>query len=197
MFLGILALVAALSTAHATLYTETFTVGSAIPDGNRVGISFNGTVSDTGGSSVSSLSVTLNITGGFNGDLYSYLVAPNGTMVVLLNQPGVTGTDPFGNSGSGMHITLADGGLTITASSDLSSGTYAAAGALSGFNGSTADGTWTLYFADLSSGGGTSVLNSWQLNITAVPEPVNIALAAFTVLGIAMVSFRALKRSTV
>ena len=48
-------------------------------------------------------------------------------------------------------------------------------------NGSVADGTWTLFFADDASGGGTSTLNSWSLGITAVPEPVNVALAFFGV----------------
>ena len=37
------------------------------------------------------------------------------------------------------------------------------------------NGTWTIFFADLSSGE-TSTLNSWSLDITAVPEPVNVAL---------------------
>lgn len=168
-------------SARASLYTETFSgVNTAIPDGNPVGISLSGVVSDVpAGWTVSGLTVGLNISGGYNANLYAYLVAPNGAMVVLLNQPGVTGGNPFGNTGSGMNVTLADGGPAITASSDLSQGTYAAAGALSGFNGSMADGTWTLYFADTVSGGGTSTLNGWTLGITAVPEPANVALGVF------------------
>jgi subtilisin-like proprotein convertase family protein len=81
-----------------------------------------------------------------------------------------------------MTITLQDGAGTqgsiqnVTSGSVLS-GTYNAANNLASFNGSVADGNWTLYFADLSSGGGTSTLNSWFLGITAVPEPVNVALA--------------------
>jgi hypothetical protein len=41
------------------------------------------------------------------------------------------------------------------------------------------NGTWTLFFADVVQGGGTSTLTSWSLNLTAVPEPVNVALAVF------------------
>jgi hypothetical protein len=40
------------------------------------------------------------------------------------------------------------------------------------------NGTWTLFIADLS-GGEQSTLVSWSLDITAVPEPVNVALGIF------------------
>ena len=169
---------------------EIFNSGSAVgtvPDGNPVGAAFVGSVSDlAAGTTVGGLTVGLNMSGGYNGDLYAYLVAPNGTLVVLLNQPGVSDANVFGASGAGMNITLQDGDGTqgsiqnVTSSSVLS-GTYNAANNLAGINGSVADGNWTLYFADLSSGGGTSTLNSWSLDITAVPEPVNMALTVFGV----------------
>lgn len=57
------------------------------------------------------------------------------------------------------------------------------------FNGSVADGTWTLFFADLASGGGTSELNSWSLGITVVPEPINAALGLFGVLFAAILIY--------
>ena len=38
--------------------------------------------------------------------------------------------------------------------------------------------SWTLFFADLSPGD-TSTLNTFSLDITAVPEPVNVALVIF------------------
>ena len=83
-----------------------------------------------------------------------------------------------------MNITLQDGtsdhgSIQSETSGSVLSGSYNAAGTLVNFNGSVADGTWTLYFEDLSSGGGTSTLNSWSLNIEAVPEPVNVALGIF------------------
>jgi hypothetical protein len=39
-------------------------------------------------------------------------------------------------------------------------------------------GTWSIFFADLS-GDNVSTLNGWSLEITAVPEPVNVALGCF------------------
>lgn len=168
--------------SRATL-TQTFTGGS-IADGNPVGSVFNGSFTAAPGTyTVSGITVDLQLTGGYNGDLYAYLIAPNGTMVVLMNQPGVA-INGFGASGSGMNITLADGFGSIqdVISSSVLAGTYGAAGTLADFNGSLADGTWQLYFADLSSGGGTSTLTGWGLNITAVPEPVNVAAGAFALI---------------
>jgi hypothetical protein len=40
------------------------------------------------------------------------------------------------------------------------------------------NGTWTLFFADMS-GGAESTVVSWGLDITAVPEPANVALGIF------------------
>jgi hypothetical protein len=139
-------------------------------------------VSDVSGN-ITGLTVGLNMSGGYNGDLYAYLVAPNGTLVVLLNQPG---TSVFGAPGSGFsNFYLNDAatdGNTQTANETAGvqfSGTYQAAGNLVDFNGGGANGTWTLYFADRSNGGGTSTLNGWSLDIEAVPEPVNLALGIF------------------
>jgi hypothetical protein len=78
---------------------------STIPDGNPVGLMEQFTVSGTGGS-VSNVQVTLEITGGFNGDLYAYLVSPQGQLVVLLNRPGVTSINPFDYGDAGMNIRL-------------------------------------------------------------------------------------------
>jgi len=102
------------TNANASLYA----VGS-IPDGNPVGASFTGIYDQAAsGLQVGSLTVDLNISGGYNGNLYAYLVAPNGTMVILLNQPGVTGGNPFGYAGSGLNVTLTDattlGGKSVT-----------------------------------------------------------------------------------
>jgi len=126
----------------------------------------------------------LELSGGFNGDLYSYLVAPNGTLVVLLNRPEVTTGNPFGYAGSGLDVTLSDaasGSIQTTAevAGSAFTGTYQAAGSLASIDGGAADGTWTLYFADESSGGGQSTLSGWSLDITAVPESVNVALILF------------------
>ncbi|HEX5400344.1 MAG TPA: hypothetical protein VFY06_14955 [Verrucomicrobiae bacterium] len=158
-------------------YIDTFTENTPIPDGNPVGVVFTETFNQAPSPSdlVNNLTITLDVSGGFNGDLYVYLTSPGGTMVTLLNQPGVSGSNPFGYGGSGLNVILSDAGATSIQTTPetvgvLFSGTYQAAGSLAGFNGSTINGNWSLYFADLS-GGGTSELNSWSLSISAVPEP--------------------------
>jgi len=57
---------------------------------------------------------------------------------------------------------------------------------LSQFNGMSASGTWTLYVADLSSGG-TAILPSWGMQISGfakVPEPAHLALGIAAVLAL-------------
>jgi len=181
--IGLLAVILGVGVARGTLYTETFGgVNTAIPDGNPVGVSFGETVSDIpGASTVSGLTVDLSVSGGYNGNLYAYLVAPNGTLVMLLNQPGTTISNPFGYAGSGLNVTLSDsaaGSIQTTPETPGSvfSGTFQAAGTLGAVSGSAADGTWTLYFVDEVAGSGQATLNGWSLGITAVPEPVNLAM---------------------
>jgi subtilisin-like proprotein convertase family protein len=81
----------------ASYTNSTLTV---IPDGNPVGAVEQFTVGGVGGS-VINVTVQLDITGGFNGDLYAYLVDPQGQMAVLLNRSGVDGGNPFGCSARG------------------------------------------------------------------------------------------------
>jgi len=200
---AVLTLLAA-GSARATLYTffNSGTMSGVIPDGNPVGAVFSGTVSGHPANWTVNygLTVTLDISGGYAGNLYSYLVAPNGTMVVLLNEPGTTGagSSPFGNPASSIDITLQVGAAPITASSSLTGGnTYSAYGSLAGFNGSPMDGTWHLFFADEVSGGGTSTLTGWSLS-SVVPEPVNVALPIFAagMIGIGAVrSYRGAKKA--
>jgi len=184
--------------AHATLtWSQTFTISNsalngAIPDGNPLGIYFDGlfNLANTG-DRVLGVSVGLDLSGGYNGDLYAYLSAPDGTMVVLMNQPG---TDAFGAGGAGMNITLqagtSDHGSIQSAGDGYWSGSYNPASSLYSFGtpgspGGSANGTWSLYFADLSSGGGTAQLNAWTLGVTVVPEPVPLALGLFATLLLA------------
>jgi len=145
------------------------------------------------------ITVTLNISGGYNGDLYAYLISPTGTRVVLLNQPG---TDIFGADGAGMNITLQDGASTYgsvqNAGNGYLTGSYNAAGSLSAFGspaspGGYVNGTWELFFADLSSGGGTATLNSWT--VTAVPEPVPLALGVFLGLLLARTGWKWIRQA--
>lgn len=87
--------------ARGSLYAENFNnVNTAIPMGSPAGITFNGVVGDTPGEeTVGGLTISVDISGDYNGNMCAYLVAPNGAEVVLLNQPGATGSTPFGYAG--------------------------------------------------------------------------------------------------
>src|SRR5262249_55573664 len=61
---------------------------------------------------------------------------------------------------------------------------------LSSMNGVDANGTWTLFLADLSSGGNSTVL-SWGLTLT-VPEPTTISLGA---LGLVLLAIKRSRKS--
>jgi subtilisin-like proprotein convertase family protein len=197
-----MALVAMAGVASATLITETFNPTDntadeiAIPQGNLAGIANSLSVSDPGGAAIEDVSVNLDISGGYDGDLYGYLVfQPSGggsaLLEVLLNQIGKGPGNPFGTSTAGMNVTLSDsGGSSIHNASGanlfpVGAGlppvyTPDSTTPLDGtFGGVSANGTWTLFLANLSEGGGTSTLVSWDMGITVVPEPVTWALAGF------------------
>jgi subtilisin-like proprotein convertase family protein len=176
-----------LSCASAGLYSSG-ALNTAIPDGNPAGITSAINVSGAGTilSSGDNVSVTLNLSGGNIGDLYAFLTF-GGHTVELMNQPG--GGAYLGGSFTG--VTLSDGNPTSVSSygggnaSSVSFNPSAGGTAFQAFNGMSADGTWTLFFADLSGGDGGNVttLTSWNLNITEVPEPVTLALGIFGVLA--------------
>ena len=161
-------------------------LSTVIPDGNVNGISFGLNVSGEG-ATLTAVTVTLNLAGGYNGDLYAYL-AYDGTLVTLLNRVGTGLGGPiqqvFGFSTSGFNnVTLGASGSDIHGvQNPTSGGSYTPdGGSLASFAGLNPNGTWTLFFADLS-GGNVSTLNGWSLDITAVPEPANVALGIFGVL---------------
>ena len=209
--------VALCATANATLYNTGFANGGVIPDGNVAGWSDTRIQSGLQ-SQITSVSVILNITGGYNGDLYGYL-SHGGALIPLINRVGVTAGNAFGYSGAGFsNVTLIDGGAGGDIHSyggGLASGTYSADGrnidpnsspatfdgasrlTFAGtFGGMDPNGSWTLFFADMSSGGGTSTLTSWDLEITAVPEPINVALGCFAVLFASVQCVRWWKKKT-
>ena len=163
------------SWAHATL-SEDFS-GGTVNQADPVGVAFTGTFNMANpGDTVAGITVTLNVSGGYSGGFYISLTGPDGsTTVTLLNTPGTT------TLGANTLLTFSDtGGTAIPGpGSPLPTGTYTPYQALSGLNNQPANGNWTLYFADLSSGGGSPTLNGWTLDVDVVPEPVNVALGMF------------------
>jgi subtilisin-like proprotein convertase family protein len=190
-------------TATGDIVTNnfTFTVNEAVPDGDWNGLALPINLSGVDGT-ISDVTVTLNLSGGFNGDLFADLVHDSG-FAVLLNRVGLSSSNSFGYAdpgfsslvlsdtalGGDIHFYGGNGGLPL-------SGTYQPDGRtvdpvatspddfdaaardamLSSFQGVTPDGTWVLFLADLGPGGQSTLL-SWSLQIVTVPEPATWALA--------------------
>ena len=169
-----------------------------VPDGNGSGMSDVRTLSSSI-RSITGLRVTLNIAGEFNGDLYGYLRHVQGgttNFCVLLNRPGRTLANPAGYADSGLNVAFDDaalagnihlyGTVSNVAPGQPLTGSWQPDGrkvdptvvldtspvttTLSGFNGADGSGTWTLFLADMVSGG-TNMLVSWGLQITGVATP--------------------------
>lgn len=198
------------ATLAASAETLVFPVGTAVPDGNPTGLANAQSVS-SGITSIQSVRVSLDLSGGFNGDLYAYLVHDTG-FSVLLNRSGVTGSNPFGYTGVGFSVVFDDlamvglnpadihnyeslggGGSPVTGlwqpdgravSPNTVTDSDARFALLSGFNGLDANGTWTLFVADLNRGE-QATLNQWSLEITGVPESSTCAMfTAVALLGL-------------
>jgi subtilisin-like proprotein convertase family protein len=167
-------------------------VNLPIPDGLTSGIHDVRTVtSDI--AFITSVRVRLNISGNYNGDLYGYLRHGSG-FSVLLNRAGRSSTNQFGYHDTGLNLTLADAGTSdihnyrsfvvpvagsaltgawqpdaryVHPGASLNTSTRSAF--LSAFTGLNANGTWTLFLADVDAGA-TNFLNSWALEITGNPR---------------------------
>jgi subtilisin-like proprotein convertase family protein len=178
------------AASAATTYSNTWTVSTAIPDGDDVGYTNTQNVWAAGLTEIQNVTVNLNFTGGWNGDLYAYLVHGSG-FSVLLNRPGRSLSSPDGSATVGMEITFDDSAIldihtAIPLNSGSVAGTYqpdgrntdphdalgtdARSAMLSSFNGLDANGSWALFVADQSAGD-TATLQSWSLSVTGVPEP--------------------------
>jgi subtilisin-like proprotein convertase family protein len=204
MLVTTVAVVAVVRSAQADFnftYNTGFQNGQVIPDGSLTGWSDTRVVSGQAGN-ITSVSVGLNLSGGWNGDLYAYLVHDSG-FAVLLNRVGRTDANGAGFSTGGMNVMLSDalgagnihGVATPTSGgayqidgrniSPLSSGSLFSSTSpeamLSSFNGQSANGNWTLFIADVS-GGDQSTLQSWTLEVAAVPEPASIVEGSVAVL---------------
>ena len=194
----------------------TFSSGQSIPDADANGLALTYNLSGMGGT-ISNVTVSLDISGGNNGDLYAYLAGPNGGFAVLLNRTGVNGGNAFGYADTGFSVTLDDtaansiqyyqafspvfngsgqltgtwqpDGVNIDPQSDPS--LFASTGQtalLNSFDGSNPNGTWTLFLADLVAGNQSVEGPVTVTVITAAPEPATLALAAAG--GIALLLLR-------
>lgn len=179
------------STAAAVvIWTDTWNVAAEIPDDDAVGYTETRTPSFSPGMVISKVTVTLNFSGGWNGDLYAYLTNGSG-FAVLLNRPGRSAEQEDGSDTSGMSVTFDDAALfDLHDQIDLLGGSVTGdwqpdardvdpltvvtgdvrTAFLSSLNGQSANAPLTLFVADLSAGE-VSTLDSWSMTVSAVPEP--------------------------
>ena len=188
-------LLLALARSAQADFVQTFSTGfqngGVIPDGRLTGWSDTRNVVGAPSGPITDVSVTLNLSGGWNGDLYAYLVHSSG-FAVLLNRVGRSAANGPGYGTAGLNVTLNDTaalGNIHFVSAPVAGGIYRPDGRnidprspggtlagttptalLSSFNGLNANGNWTLFIADVS-GGDVSTVTSWGLDIAAVPEP--------------------------
>src|SRR5581483_8724865 len=162
--------------SYSYTFTNGFNNGGVIPDGDVSGVAISTNLTGLVGS-ISNLTLSLNISGGYNGDLYAYLAGPNGGFAVLLNRSGISTNTPFGYGNTGFNVTFSDGaansiqnyqnnspiyngngqltgtwqpgGLNIDPQSGLPAFFNASQSAmLSSFTNTGPNGTWTLFLAD-------------------------------------------------
>ena len=117
----------------------TLTASTAIPDNNTTGITSTINVPATG--NITSLSVRVDITHTFQGDLEVSLIGPDNTTVLLHNRTG-SGTD-------NIQTVYAD----LTAPNQ----------SLSAFTGKSINGAWKLKVRDLAAAD-TGTLNFWEID---------------------------------
>jgi len=206
-----LTLLALVGTAQAAIVVNNWssgTLNAVIPDGSPVGYATSQTFGGLGSSVINEVDVVLNISGGYNGDLYGYLVLQSTdgstTTSILLNRVGRTDALGFGDAGSGFSVTLVGYSGTPPAYANIHdkvgtpgqattgnyladgraidpNGNFSGANVTAGLNildGKNPNGIWTLFLADMS-GGDTSTLVSWGLDVSVVPEPITWALMIF------------------
>ena len=204
-------------TVESHLFTN---LNRPVPDGNAAGLSDMHSVASSI-VDVSAVRVTLNIAGEFNGDLYGYLRRIRGGVTnfcVLINRPGRASTNLAGYGDSGLNIAL-DDSIAGTDIHTYRSVTNLPAGApllgawrtdgraidpgavlttsprttsLTSFTNAEGSGEWTLFLADMESGG-TNMLVSWELQLSgktrpAITWPTPAAIAYGSALGVAQLN---------
>lgn len=210
MYKMILVCVATVSmSAQADLFTFN-DINQEITDNDSRGVTDVQTISGLD-SSISSISISLNLSAvsgdlAFNGDYYVTLQHDD-KFVVLLNRVGKTSANPFGYDDNGFNVTFTltgddihsyadlDGEETLTGSwgadgraidPDNVLNTDARTATLSQLLGANPNGDWTLFAADMNSSG-KGQLNSWSIDLQAVPEPSAVNFILISGIGLLVV----------
>lgn len=129
------------STVHAATVMQTFdfnSIGINVPDGIGTGVVNVRSVASAI-QEITDLSVSLHLSGGaapgftgINGDLYAYVQHDSG-FAVLLNRPGMDGTNPFGYfDPGGINVVFDDLGVNGDVHHYQDEGIFALSGPLTG-----------------------------------------------------------------
>jgi len=182
-----------------TVETHPFAgINRPVPDGNAAGFSDRRVVVSSI-AAISKVRVKLQVAGEFNGDLYGYLRCIQGgrtNFCVLLNRPGRAAGRLAGYGDAGFNVTFDDSASgevhTYRTITNLPAGTALIGSwrpdgrlvdpsvvldttprtaALSVFNGGSGNAEWTLFLADMESGG-TNQLVSWELELSGAARPL-------------------------
>ena len=195
LVLALLTLMALRASATSpNVLSASWTGNQLVPDNNASGVAFTFNLTAPTFSVITDVTVDLNLAGGWDGDIYAYLSHGSG-FSVLLNRVGRTAGNSGGLASAGFNVQLSDSYLTDihNATGNPLTGNYAPDGRnispfnavdtsprnalLGSFNNLNPDGTWTLFFADVSPLAVSSV-QSWtvSMNIIPTPEPGSLTL---------------------
>ena len=200
--ISLLCAAALISRGQFLTNSYTLTPGTPIQAGNPVGVTEYFNVSGLAGA-IEDVQLQLNVSGGFNGDLYAYLEDPFTDMAILLNRVGISATNSVGSSDSGLNLTLdssgnnihyyqnqpysldngqltgawqADGRNISPASSGAQFDAASPDSGLNVFDSADPNGTWTFFIADVVDSGSSPNLDAVTLDIITTPEPGACAL---------------------
>lgn len=141
----------------------------SIPDNNSSGVSSPISISGINPSTINSstiVSVTVNITHTYVGDLQLQLVSPSQNSVMLSNRRGGSG-DNYTNT-----VFTATAASSITSGAPPFAGSFRPEGLFSNLTGNV-NGTWLLRVTDLA-GTDIGTINSWSLSLnTVVPTTLS------------------------
>lgn len=189
------------SANAASTVNYVFLIDTPVPDNTGVGFSDTQQITSSI-TSITGVSVQMAMRGGWAGDMYAYVTHGDG-FAVLLNRPGRNLANLAGSGVSEFSIEFADDAPadvhTAIATSGVVSGffqpdareidpdnsldTSPRTAFLSSFNGLDANGDWTLFVADVSSGD-QMTLDGWSLTIQGIPEPTTTLIAALGMAGL-------------
>ena len=141
-------------------------ISVAIPDATTVGVSsilnISGIPADA---TVTAVSVTVNITHTFDGDIDMFLIGPNGTQIELSTDNG------------GLDDNYVNTVFTNTASTSITAGVAPFTGSFLPEGNLTAsfsipNGNWSLFLQD-DAGGDLGTLTNWSIAVTYTQNPVS------------------------